>query len=90
MKAKPKLPLLPTTLLCAALLCGATARAADKGTPVTVTPEMKGAGIVSSGLALPKPPRGNGQPKPNPGKPKPPHADEGQPKPGRQQPKTKA
>ena len=56
MKTNTKLPFLPSTLLCAALLCGATARAADKGTPVTVTPEMKGAGIVSSGLALPKPP----------------------------------
>ena len=51
MKTKPKF-LLSTTLLCARP-SAPPHRVADKGTPVTVTPEMKGAGIVSSGLALP-------------------------------------
>ena len=50
------------------------AQAAGEGKPVTVTPEMTGAGIVSSGTALPAPPPVSGDrrhPVPSWGKPLP-------------------
>ena len=50
------------------------AKPAPKGVPVTVTPEMTGAGIVSSGVTLPAPPPATGSratPVPSWGKPLP-------------------
>ncbi len=62
-------------LLCATTLAATLpAHADDRGKPVPVTPEMRGAGIVSSGLALPAPPPVTGhrrQPVPSWGKPMP-------------------
>ncbi len=58
----PRSPALQRLLLVALITTGAelafAAARADKGpgVPVTVTPEMTGAGIVSSGVVLPKPP----------------------------------